>query len=250
MPRGGRRNSTNVIPSDPNNARFWAVVPAAGAGRRMGATLPKQYLTLCGQTVLAHTVTRLARHPTIHGVTVVLAEGDEHFQKLPFSSYKNLFTVLGGEERCHSVLNGLRALDAHARKEDWILVHDAARPCVRGDDITRLVESLRDHPVGGLLGLPVADTMKRTDAEGNVTATVPREGLWRALTPQMFRFGLLRDALEAALRKGMRVTDEAQAMEAAGHVPRMIEGHADNIKITRPRDLALAELYLKRQECV
>lgn len=250
MPGGGRRNSIDVIPSDPNNARHWAVIPAAGAGRRMGATLPKQYLTLCGQTVLAHTLTRLARHPAIHGVMVVLAEDDEHFKKLSFSSHKNLFTALGGEERCDSVLNGLRALDAHARKEDWVLVHDAARPCVRGDDITRLVECLRDHPVGGLLGLPVADTMKRADDEGNITATVPREGLWRALTPQMFRYGLLREALEAAVRKGMQATDEAQAMEAAGHVPRMIEGHADNIKITRPRDLALAELYLKRQESV
>lgn len=227
--------------------RFWAVIPAAGTGSRMGATLPKQYLSLCGQPLLTHTVTRLVRHPIIHGVMVVLAADDRHFRKLPFSAEKNLFTATGGPERCHSVLNGLRALMTHAHDDDWVLVHDAARPCVRAEDITRLIETLRDHSVGGLLGLPMADTMKRTDAEGNIVATVSREGLWRALTPQMFRLGLLRAALEEALRKGLLMTDEAQAMETAGHVPRMVEGHADNIKITRPQDLALADLYLKQQ---
>jgi len=232
----------------PSTVRFWAVIPAAGSGSRMGATLPKQYLTLSGQPLLTHTVTRLAGHPLIQGVMVVLAADDQHFHKLPFSAKRSLFTTTGGAERCHSVLSGLRALMAHARDDDWVLVHDAARPCVRGEDITRLIETLRDHAVGGLLGLPVADTMKRTDAEGNVIATVPRDGLWRALTPQMFRLGLLRQALEEALRKGLLVTDEAQAMEAAGHVPRMVEGHADNIKITRPQDLTLADLYLKQQE--
>ena len=159
-----------------------------------------------------------------------------------------LLTGVGGAERCHSVLNGLRLLTPRAHDDDWVLVHDAARPCVRVEDISLLIERLRDHPVGGLLGLPVADTMKRADAAGNVLETVPRDGLWRALTPQMFRLGLLRAALERALDNGLLVTDEAQAVEAAGQVPCMVEGHADNIKITRAQDLVLAQLYLQQQE--
>jgi 2-C-methyl-D-erythritol 4-phosphate cytidylyltransferase len=128
-------------------------------------------------------------------------------------------------------------------------VHDAARPCVRGEDLDALLAQLWDHPVGGLLGIPVADTMKRSDEQGNVIATVQREGLWRALTPQMFRYGMLVQALRTALDQGRVVTDEAAAMEIAGFTPRMVEGHADNIKITRPQDLILAELYLQQQEC-
>lgn len=228
--------------------RYWAVVPAAGAGSRMGATMPKQYLPLRGQAVLAHTLARLLRHPQIDGVVVVLAADDTRFAKLELSRDQRVVTAVGGAERCHSVANGLHALAAAADAGDWVLVHDAARPCLRAADIDRLIDQLRDHPVGGLLGLPVADTMKRTDADGNIVATVSRDGLWRALTPQMFRLGLLRGALEAALARDLLVTDEAQAMEIAGHAPRMIEGHADNIKITRAQDLALAELYLQQQE--
>ncbi len=231
------------------HSRYWAVIPAAGVGSRMGAAVPKQYLMLSGKTVLEHTLSRIARHPLIHGVVVVIAPGDEFFQRLNLPRQKNVLLSLGGAERCHSVLNGLNTLAEHAADDDWVLVHDAARPCIRAEDITRLIEALRDHPAGGLLGLPVADTMKRSDREGNVIATVEREGLWRALTPQMFRLGVLRDALEAALSQGVLVTDEAQAVEAAGHAPRMVEGHGDNIKITRPQDLVLAQLYLQQQEC-
>jgi len=216
----------------------------------MGATLPKQYLYLHGEPVLTHTIGRFMRHPLIHGVVVVLSAGDTHFPTLRLSDDKMLLTGVGGAERCHSVLNGLRLLTSRAHDDDWVLVHDAARPCVRVEDISLLIERLRDHPVGGLLGLPVADTMKRADAAGNVLETVPRDGLWRALTPQMFRLGLLRDALERALDNGLLVTDEAQAMEAAGQVPCMVEGHADNIKITRPQDFVLAQLYLQQQERV
>src|SRR3569832_523178 len=176
----------------PSTVRFWAVLPAAGSGSRMGANLPKQYLTLSGQPLLTHTVTRLAGHPLIQGVMVVLAADDQHILKLPFSAIRSLFTTTGGAERCHSVLSGLRALMAHARDDDCVLVHDAACPCVRGEDITRLIETLRDHAVGKKLGLPVADTMKRTDAEGNDNTTKPHDGLWRALTPQMFRLGRRR----------------------------------------------------------
>ena len=214
----------------------------------MGATIPKQYLYLHGEPVLAHTIGRFMRHPLIHGVVVVLSAGDTHFPRLRLPDGKVLLTGTGGAERCHSVLNGLRVLTPQAHDDDWVLVHDAARPCVRREDISLLIERLRDHPVGGLLGLPVADTMKRADAAGNVIETVQRDGLWRALTPQMFRLGLLRAALERALDNGLLVTDEAQAMEAAGQVPCMVEGHADNIKITRPQDLVLAQLYLRQQE--
>lgn len=228
--------------------RFWAVIPAAGSGTRMGAALPKQYLPLSGKTVLEHTVQRIARHPLIQGVIVVVAPGDQYIRRLTLPEPKIALSMAGGAERCHSVFNGLTVLAGQAAADDWVLVHDAARPCVREADITRLIDELRAHPVGGLLGLPVADTMKRTDRDGNVQETVQRDGLWRALTPQMFRLGLLRGALEQALSKNLLVTDEAQAIEAAGYTPRMVEGHADNIKITRPQDLALAELYLQQQE--
>jgi len=154
-------------------------------------------------------------------------------------------TASGGAERCHSVLHGLVQLTGAAAEDDWVLVHDAARPCVRQQDIEMLVRTLENDPVGGLLGLPVADTMKQVDAAGTVLQTVERDGLWRALTPQMFRLGLLRDALQQSIASGALVTDEAAAMEMAGHRPRMVQGQGDNIKITRPGDLQLAEFYLQ-----
>lgn len=223
----------------------WAVIPAAGAGRRMGADVPKQYLTLHGRTVIEHTVSRLADHPRIAGVVVVLSAGDPYWRHT--TTAVPVHTAEGGSERCHSVLNGLERLAGMAAPHDWVLVHDAARPCLRGEDIDRLFTELADHPVGGLLGLPVADTMKRTDAGGNVLETVSRDNLWRALTPQMFRYAALREALNGALAAGELVTDEAAAMEHAGHRPKMVEGHGDNIKITRPGDLPLAELFLQQQ---
>ena len=230
-------------------SRYWAVIPAAGAGSRMGAGSPKQYLSLRGKTVLEHSLARVAQHPRIAATVVVIAAEDEDGPRLARGyGEQSLLFAQGGAERCHSVLNGLRALAGRAAPRDWVLVHDAARPCVRREDIDRLLEQLQDHPVGGLLGIPVADTMKRTDERGNVIETVPREGLWRAATPQMFRYEMLLQALQAALGRGVAVTDEAAAVEMAGFTPRMVEGHADNIKITRPQDLALAELYLQQQE--
>ncbi|MFA7618186.1 MAG: 2-C-methyl-D-erythritol 4-phosphate cytidylyltransferase [Thiohalomonadaceae bacterium] len=231
-----------------SNPRCFAVVPAAGSGRRMGAGLPKQYLTLAGRTVIEHTLVRIATHPRIANTVVAVSPGDrwwpEVAARLPDVP---LEVAEGGVERCHSVLNALDRLAASAREEDWVLVHDAARPCLRAADIERLVTTLMEHPVGGLLGLPVSDTVKRADPRDEILETVNREGLWRALTPQMFRFGPLREALRTALLADRLVTDEAAAMELAGHWPRMVEGQADNIKITRPGDLALAELYLQLQ---
>jgi 2-C-methyl-D-erythritol 4-phosphate cytidylyltransferase len=228
--------------------KFWAVIPAAGVGSRMESALPKQYLPLHGKTVIEHSLSRLGSHPLISGVVVAISADDQHWQRLDLSARDNIHTTTGGAERCHSVLNGLTHLAELANDDDWVLVHDAARPCIHADDITRMIEQLRVHPVGGLLGLPVADTMKRTDNDGTVLETISRDNLWRALTPQMFRLASLRDAVQQALEDGFLVTDEASAMEHIGLSPQMVEGRSDNIKITRPDDLQLAELYLARQE--
>jgi len=227
---------------------YWAVVPAAGVGSRMGATIPKQYLELHGKMVIEHTLARLALHRRISGVAVSISSTDEHWSQIDLDDYHTIVQAEGGAERCHSVLNGLAALGGYAHDDDWVLVHDAARPCIHSGDIDHLIKALQDHEVGGLLGLPVADTVKRSNAMDEVLETVPRDNLWRALTPQMFRLGVLRNALEKALEDGFLVTDEASAIEYVGLKPKMVEGRSDNIKITRPGDLTLAELYLAQQE--
>lgn len=229
-----------------HGARYWAVVPAAGAGKRMGSAIPKQYLELLGRPVIAHTLATLLDHPQIDGVVVAVDAQDEWWPVVAtdLNAAKPLLCVTGGRERCHSVLNGLEALPKQATPNDWVLVHDAARPCLTTADLDRLLTELTDDPVGGLLAVPVRDTLKQADPAGRVAATVDRSRLWHALTPQMFRLGMLRDALCAAVAHGMLVTDEAAAMEAAGFAPRLIEGRADNLKITRPEDLALAEFFL------
>jgi len=225
------------------------VIPAAGIGSRMGAAGPKQYLPLHGKSVLEHTLARIMDHPNIAATVVAIAAGDGRWPSVAdnFAS-SSLLVTGGGAQRCHSVLNGLRALEGQVAADDWVLVHDAARPCLCREDLDRLIKHLQDHPVGGLLGIPVTDTMKRSDEYGNVIETVRRDGLWRALTPQMFRYGMLMRALIAALDHDVVVTDEAAAMEMAGHTPCMVEGRADNIKITHPQDLVLAEMYMQQQE--
>ena len=229
-------------------AKYWAVVPAAGVGSRMQADRPKQYLPLCGKTVIEHTLGRLASHPLIEGVVVAVSDHDAYWSALNLSVYPNVFIAAGGKERCHSVANALEVLAGLANERDWVLVHDAARPCLHVDDIQLLITELADNPVGGLLGLPVADTVKRTDSNGRVQETVNRVNLWRALTPQMFRLGQLRDALQRATNDGFIVTDEASAMEYVGLTPQMVAGRADNLKITLPADLKLAQMYLQQQE--
>lgn len=224
--------------------RFWAVVPAAGSGSRMAADTPKQYLQLRGTAILQHTLEALLALPQLAGVTVALAADDQRWPTLAVARDARVTTTLGGAERADSVLACLKALEADAATEDWALVHDAARPCVSLAELTQLVATLRDDPVGGLLALPVTETVKRADAEQRVAATIDRDGLWLAQTPQMFRFGALRAALEAAQAAGQKVTDEASAMELAGYAPRLVAGVATNIKITRPADLAVAEAFL------
>jgi 2-C-methyl-D-erythritol 4-phosphate cytidylyltransferase len=231
-----------------NLPKYWAIVPAAGCGRRMLAEVPKQYLPLLGVTVLEHTLNTLFACESIEGVVLALSADDSYWPEIaPRFSARNLACIAGGEERCHSVLNSVHHLRGFADTQDWVLVHDAARPCLRADDLTALIETLAEDACGGLLGVPVADTMKRLGADGRVAATVDRQTLWHAQTPQMFRLGLLQSALEQALAQGRLVTDEASAMEIAGYRPRMVRGHADNIKITVPSDLALAEFYLQER---
>ena len=224
--------------------KYWAIVPAAGIGSRMRSSRPKQYLYLHKKTILQHTLERL-NLPEIAGIIVPVAKDDPYWDTLNLP--QSVIRVNGGTERCHSVLNALQALQQYAQPDDWVLIHDAARPCVRQADIKKLMTTLANHPVGGLLAVPVRDTMKRTQGGQEVIETVNREGLWHALTPQMFRLKPVSQALTNILNQGELVTDDAQAMEKMGQRPVLIEGHADNIKITHPQDLNLAELYLQLQ---
>jgi 2-C-methyl-D-erythritol 4-phosphate cytidylyltransferase len=227
--------------------RAWAIVPAAGSGIRMGTAVAKQYLSLCGQPLLAHALAPLLACARIELVVLVVAAGDTRWREfVPHDA--RLQTANGGALRRDSVCNGLEHLADRAAADDWVLVHDAARPCLSGAELESLFKALADDPVGGLLALPLADTLKAADESGRVAATVPRDGLWRALTPQMFRYGLLRRALAATIAEGIVVTDEAAAIEHAGHRPMLVEGRSANLKVTGPADLVLAEAVLRSRE--
>ena len=231
--------------------QFWAIIPAAGAGKRMGADRPKQYLKFQNKTVLEYSLLRLLDNSTICGAVIAIDNDDSYWQQLDFKHAKPVLNIMGGAERCDSVLNALRGLAEHLSISDqsnvWVLVHDAARPCVRNQDLKNLIESASHDDNGGLLALPVRDTMKRQQDNNRVQTTVDRTGLWHALTPQMFKLPLLINALQGAIEKGFHVTDDASAMELAGYSPLLVEGHEDNIKITRPFDLELANLYIENQ---
>lgn len=230
-----------------SSPKYWAVVPAAGVGKRMQADRPKQYLEIDGRPLIEYAITGLMANPHIEGVVVAISAEDQYWPELEICLEKPIWVVEGGVERCHSVLNALQLLTTQASEEDWVLVHDAARPCVRAEDIAELISQLAQDDIGGLLAVPVRDTMKRAGSNQRVINTEDRQGLWHALTPQMFRFDKLRHALEQALEDESLVTDEASAMELAGYEPLLVEGHADNIKVTRPEDLALAAFYLQQQ---
>ena len=224
--------------------QYWAVVPAAGSGQRFGSATPKQYLTIAGRPLIEHTLGRLLQEPRIERVVVALSEDDPRWSSLSLANHTRVITTQGGAERYLSVLNGLQALDGLANENDWVLVHDVARPCLLAADLQRLIETLADDAVGGLLAEPVTDTVKQVDADGRVEQTLDRSHLWRAQTPQMFRFGALRDALRQVVEQGGMVTDEAAAMEAAGHKPKQVAGSRCNLKVTLPEDFAMAEYYL------
>jgi len=230
-----------------DSSSYWAVVPAAGVGKRMGAAIPKQYLSLAGKTVLDVTLGRLLDHPDIKGVVVGISLSDEWWPDSVYASHPKVIRTTGGKERSDSVLNALLRLESEVDADTLVLVHDAARPCVRQQDISKLIRAAGHSDDGGLLGMPVRDTMKRTTADGRISSTVQRDNLWHAFTPQLFRLDLLRRALQSALESGQPVTDEASAMELAGYKPVMVEGKADNLKITRPEDLSLAEYFLNNQ---
>lgn len=226
--------------------RLFAVVPAAGRGRRMAAEVPKQYLALGDKPVLQHTLERLLRFEKIERLVVVLAKGDPFWPKLPIARHPKIITAQGGQERADSVLAGLLKLADEAEGGDWVLVHDAARPLVEPADIERLWQAVQGEENGALLALPVADTLKEVEG-GRVARTLDRNRIWRAQTPQLFRYGLLRQALEGALAVGRTVTDEASAIEWLGKWPKIVEGSERNLKITRPEDLELAALFSKRE---
>lgn len=221
-------------------SRYLALVPAAGHGSRFGAPSPKQYLQLNGKPLMWHTLRALAAVAAIDTVAVVISPNDEWFDDFDWGHAKLQVLRVGGASRAESVRNGLDALDCAA--DDWVLVHDAARCCLSADAVERLLAEVGDDPVGGLLALPVPDTVKRADAERRVAVTVSRADLWLAQTPQMFRHGPLRQALQGA---GLdAITDEASAIERSGGKPLLVEGDAQNFKVTYPRDLALARAVL------
>ena len=226
---------------------FWAVIPAAGVGSRMRADRPKQYLDLDGRTILEHTLDCFLTHPNLRGLVVSLAADDPWWPSLACASDSRIHRAAGGSERANSVLGGLRQLrELGADARDWVLVHDAARPNLARTDLDRLLSELAEDPVGGLLAVPVRDTLKRVGPNGRVQETVDRSVIWQAYTPQMFRFGALEQALAGALVEHVAITDEASALEWAGQAPRLIEGRADNLKITRPEDL---EWLKQRRGC-
>ena len=222
----------------------WALLPAAGSGRRFGADIPKQYLIAAGKPLIGHALGALLAHDAIEGVVVALAADDPHWPGWATMHGKPVLTCIGGSERADSVLAALRALPIGVAADALVLVHDAARPNLRAIDISRLYEAAIAHADGAILAAPVRDTLKRADGDTNIARTEPRDGIWRALTPQAFRRDLLVQALESARTNGVAVTDDAQAVERLGLHPRLVEGREDNLKVTTPADLALAEFLL------
>jgi len=228
---------------------IWAIVPAAGIGSRMQADRPKQYIDLAGVSVIKRSIEVLFSLNKIEGVVVAIAASDRWWAEVNFDDseiVKKIMVVEGGAERSDSVLSALDLLAERASDDDWVLVHDAARPCLRADDLASIVSQLWDHPVGGILAAPLSDTIKRSDDKDEIVETVERSGLWRALTPQMFRLGLLRRALLQSKKDGVAVTDDAQAIERLGLRPKLVKGDAGNMKITNPGDILVAEEIIGR----
>ena len=228
--------------------RYFVVIPAAGSGRRFASSLPKQYAALGSSTVIEHALNTFESDPDCAGIVVAVAADDAMWPVIAARRSRLIETAEGGAERAHSVRNALRALAARVRPDDWIMVHDAARPCFAAADLALLKRELSSHPVGGLLAIPLADTLKRALEPGaratHVDSTIDRDGLWRAATPQVFRCGVLLRAIETALDAGRMPTDEAQAIEWSGQRPMLVAGRADNIKVTTADDLALAAAIL------
>ena len=229
--------------------QFIVVVPAAGVGKRMMASCPKQYLSIDNQEILTHTIHRLLSHKNIKKVILALSDDDGYFSQTTLADNPNIIRVSGGKERVDSVLSGLHVID----DGEWVLVHDAARPCVTHADIDKLIEQCLIRNIGGLLAAPVVDTMKRSNNNNvnevmGVSKTIDRSNLWHAFTPQMFKVKELKESIEQAQEKGLIITDESSAIESMGLPCLLVSGRRDNIKITRPEDLVLADFYLKQQQ--
>ena len=230
-----------------NNSPIWAIVPASGVGKRMQSSTPKQYLKLGKKTIIEHTLDRLLSFDGIYGVILVLRADDTDWPGLNYQSEKPVLTTTGGAERKHSVFNGLLKLRELNLDDPYALVHDAVRPLVTHQDLHSLVKAATNHEAGALLALPITDTIKQQDKQGNSIKSIEREGLWRAFTPQLFRAELLHKALDHALQNNLKITDDAAAIEALGMKPELVPCSAENIKLTNPEDLSLAEQILSRQ---
>lgn len=233
-------------PSTNSTNKYWAVICAAGIGSRMASDVPKQYLQLHGRTILEHSLTCFVTHPKIEQIIVTLHPADRWWSNLKLPEQKTILTSQGGAERCLSVLNALNAIKAQAKPQDWVLVHDAVRPCVTQQEIDRLIDTLQHDAVGGILAVPVRDTLKQVNADAQIIKTLPRAQIWQALTPQMFRFAKLYHALERVIAQGEMVTDDANALEICGEPVKVVIGSTNNIKITYPEDLIIAEHLLLR----
>ena len=225
----------------------WVVVPAAGRGTRFGSPLPKQYLQVAGQPLIAHTLAALLSHPLVEGALVAISANDADWPGWTAFQEKPVLTCVGGDTRAQSVLAALEALPAAVRADDFVLVHDAARPNLRSEDLQQLLERGRADPVGAILAAPVRDTLKRAGDDGGIDGTEPRQHLWRAMTPQLFRRFQLTRALQEAGKADVEVTDESMAMELQGLRPLLIEGNEDNLKVTTPADLARFEYILSQR---
>ena len=225
--------------------KVFALVLAAGQGTRIGDALPKQYLPIAGKPMMFHSIEALARVSRIEKLFVVLAPMDRHWGKHDWSAFpeKVQAAFCGGAHRAESVLNTLKHIESQVAPDDWILVHDAARPCIMTELVEQFLDEVGDDAVGGLLAMPLADTLKRADENQRVAATLPRAGLWRAQTPQLFRYAMLRKGIE----KNPAATDESEAVESLGHVPRLAEGENSNIKVTFAEDLVIAEMILEQK---
>ncbi len=242
------KSAEKKTPIAPKQERaIWAIVPAAGLGRRMGSDLPKQYLTINKKTILEHTLTRLLSVESITAIVVVLDENDQVFATLPCAKNTRLMTAFGGKERCDSVLSALIALQQKAAASDCVLVHDAARCCILPSRINKLIAYLKDDKVGGLLGVPISDTLKQVNEHDKSLQTLDRDMVWAAQTPQLFPYDLLKLSLEKAIAANVPITDEASAIEFCGLHPQMVMGHYDNIKITHSNDIVMAKAIMDDQ---
>ena len=231
-----------------STSQVHVLIPAAGRGKRYGGAMLKQYLPVCGKPVLAHSIRVFQFHPVVSSITVVLAEDDQWFESAVGLLAANVNTVTGGETRAQSVRNGLRFIADNYSSTDWVLVHDAARPCLSASRLEKFLEQGLESVHGAILAVPVGDTLKRAGDSQEIVATVDRSGLWAAQTPQLFRVGVLADAIDHAQEAGCRLTDEASAMEYVGIKPLLVMGSSANIKITHSSDLAIAEALLARKE--